>query len=628
LKHGRRLAFFLVSGKEELTLSYRIQALNPGAYHFPPARLASFTDPSVRAHCSETDFRILEADAPPPSGIRPTPDELYQVGTAAAADQPELAIQKLEQLTSKHKLRPPVAKEVLAKLLFASIEVSDHQRMVKYFELAKEKNPSLVIPFDKIEPVQQAYRSLEAYEPGLHLARGRAEARFLSEVRQVGILETQNETAESLRLLKQLVDLYPDNALTAQATYAFSQVIYNRADQVRDGVETEGFDRAGLLDEVVELMATFLGRHPSDPQGPAAVYSLASALLERDDPARAVAWCGAGLKRHPESDLSSAIAYLKAFSHFRLGQYNSSLKLCRQVVESTPDEDSREMARYIMAQIHHAKGNMSQALELYRKVRDRFRDADETVMESERILLVVPEVVEVAAGRRPVLSMTTRNLRHVDLRAYRVDPAKLYLLKGSLDDLREVNLAGIRPVFSRTDRIDAQVGVTRETQAPLKLPGKGAYLLLARGGHILTHSLVLVGSLRCQVTEDADEGRVRVTVMSGSGKPVVGARVHLKGSSNDRFTVGQTDLRGIFIASDIEGALTVIASHNGSWGLYRGTQELTGQVEPQPDEVRYRKKTVIDFSDDLIEGEMVKPDMDAGNFFQQDVKGMSVEQAK
>ena len=114
--------------------------------------------------------------------------------------------------------------------------------------------------------MQTAYRALKAFEGGLHLARGIAQARFLAEIRGVGILESEEEMAEALSLLKELLNSYPDNRLSAEATYAFSQVVYGWADAATEGEKLKGFDRGGLLDEVIHLMARFLGSHPKDPR--------------------------------------------------------------------------------------------------------------------------------------------------------------------------------------------------------------------------------------------------------------------------------------------------------------------------------------------------------------------------
>ncbi len=641
---GRRLAFYLSSPGYIQTISYILQATNPGSYSFAPARLISVINPGTSVLSPGREFSIDPPGAKEPDK-RTTPDELYHLGLAAADEKlPDMVIEKLEQLYEKFKLRENVARDVQARLLFASIELKDSQRIVKYFELAKEKNPDLVIPFDKIGPLQAAYREVGSHEAGLHLDRGVCDARFMSEVHGVGILETQDEIAEAIDLLRDQLDSYPDSEPAARATYAFSQVLFDRADRLRSGEPLSGFDRPGLIDQVVELMSRYLGLFPADPQAPAAVYSLASALLERGRPGQAIDWCQAGLHRFPETDLSPAIAYLEAFAHFKLGQYGSSLKLCRQVVDESPNQENQDMARYIMAQIYHARGELERALPLYKMVQDSFRDAEETVQESQKTLLAVPEVITVSPGERPTLTMTVRNLERINLRAYRVDPMNLYLVKGSLSDLSAVNLAGIKPVLATTLRLRKRVGITHEEKEPLRLPGKGAYLLLLHAGSHSVHSLVLLGGLSLDVTEIADQGRVRVTVRTARGRPLPGARVQLKGSQDERFIVGQTDLRGIFIASGINGAVTVIARQAGAFGLYRGTENLEGQPpepRPTPDKsVRYRKKTTYDFEDDTINGELMQPEAqyqmnrkpagkaEAKNFFQQQVNGMSVQQAK
>jgi hypothetical protein len=497
----------------------------------------------------------------------------------------------------------------------------------------------LIIPFDKLAPIQAAYRSQRAFEGGLHLGRGVADARFMAEMKGVAALESAGEVAEALALFRELSGNYPDSSLTAKARYAFSQVIYNRADRVATGESVPGFDRPGLIDEVLELMTGFLARFPTHPEAPAAVFSVASALLERNQSERSLAWGQVGIDRHRDSDLGPAIAYLKAYAHFKLGQYGASLELCQQVVEHSDQEESRDMATYIMAQIHHARGEFDQALEMYRKVQDRFQDAAETIQELTEEHFEIQEVVEAPSGASASLPMKLRNIPQVDLRIYRVDLMKLYLLKGSLDELSNVNLAGIRPIASRALKFDTRhLTGLRAENVRLELPGKGAYLVLVRAGSTSTHALVLAGGLACDVSEDAGEGRVRVTVRDERGKPVVGARVQLKGSEGDRFLAGETDLRGIFLADGLQGTVTAIASHRGAYALYRGTEQLKLALnKPRGKSPKIVRGTKIDFDDETVEGELVRPDGEtiearkrAQGFFKQaeDVDGMAAEQAK
>ncbi|MBN2494011.1 MAG: tetratricopeptide repeat protein [Deltaproteobacteria bacterium] len=642
MQQGRRLAFFMPPTGTTTRLSYRLAALHPGAYRFAPARLVSLSSPDLFVLSPGGEFQIDRADGPLPQ-IRPTPDELHGRGMAAAAENDHgMVLEMLEPLLTRFTLRADRSNPVLSALLFASIGTQDHARILKYFEIAKEKNPDLIIPFDKVGPVRQAYRKLGAHEGGLHLGRGLAEAQFLKEVRSVGLLESEGELAEALAMLRALLGSYPDNNLSAQATYAFSQVVYSRADAATEGENLRGFDRPGLLDEVAALMARFLGLYPEDPQAPEATFSIASAFIERERAEQAVRWCEVGLRRHVKSALAPALAYLKAFAHFRLGDYNESMKLCKKVADEDQG-DNRDMAIYIMAQIEHARGRTEPALKLYKRVQTRFRDAAETIRELTREHYAVPEVLEIEQGRPALLEVEASNLTELDLRAYRVDLMKLYLLKRSLGNLGEVNLAGIEPVLSTRVRLKPPpAGGRFEQSVPLRLRGKGAYLLIVRGGSRTTHCLVLLDSLSCEVQRSAD-GRVRVTMREARGRSVPGARVQLKGEADERFTVGKTDLRGVFVADGIEGPVTAIAMHRDAYGLYRERvaprdgEEGDGEAYDQPPQpsVQYKKQTVYDFDDDMIQGELQKPDgsmllqrRQAKDFFNQNVEGMSVKQAK
>ncbi|MBW2699652.1 MAG: tetratricopeptide repeat protein [Deltaproteobacteria bacterium] len=650
MRQGRRLAFFLSSAGYRMELSYELAAVNPGEYRFPPASLISLAHPAVSTMGPATSLQVDLPGAKDPE-VKATPDERFGRGIAAyRAKDMATAVAQLEPLYGDFQLITSSANDVLSKLLFASIDLGDHERILKYFEISKEKNPNLVIPFDKIQPVQLAYRKLGVYEGGMYLARGLAEAQFLRDLKAVGQLESERAAAEAMATTRELLGSYPDNALGAQAAYSFSQVVYNFADSILAGEEIKGFDRPGMLGEVTGFMADFLGNYPDDPRVPEAVFSLASAFLERKQADQAVLWTGMGMKRHSKSKMAPAFAYLKAFAHFRLGEYGPSLDLCKKVVaddekdEAGGDEENRLMAQYIMAQIRHARGQLPEALKLYRKVSDRFRDAAEAVRELERKHFRAPEVIEARAGKPPVLKVHARNLKEIDLRAYRVDLMKLYLLKGSLANLQDVNLAGIKPVLSTKLRLrPPPAGGAFEQDIPLRLPGQGAYLLILRGGDDTIYSLALVDGLKCEVREYRGANRVRVTVRDGRNKPLPNSRVQLKGEDDERFTAGQTDLRGVFIAEAIEGSATVIVRQGKRFGLYRADErKLDGKdmdediPMPAPAEksIQFKRRSKFDFANDNINGQLNRPSSEylqqrkqAVDFFNQDVKGMQVQQA-
>ena len=624
-QRGNQLVFLLPAGNGSWSIAYRLRALNPGRFHFQPAQLLAYLAPAARAYLPTKPVTVdRPGEAPPP--VQPTPDELYQRGRAASEMQDwRAALDLLERLYNSVPLRAEITRQVLADLLLAAIAVGDAERMVRYFELAKEKNPELVVPFDKIPPLQDAYRQLGAFEAGLRLDRGVADATLLSELHLVGVLEGCDELAEALNLFRSQLNIFPASETLAQALYSFSQVIYDRADRARDQGPPPGFDRASLLDQVIDLQARFAGLFPGNPDFPAAVYSLASAQLERGRPGAAAAWCDAGLRRGGDNGLADELAYLRAFATFRDGDYDRALELCQQVQQHSEDTESREMATYIMAQIYHARGQLQRALPLYRKVRDRFRDAAETLIEVQRQSLQAPQVVTVSR-RRPVLTVLSRNIDSITLRAFRIDPMRLLLSKNHLDGMEEVNLSGIHPVVSRHLKIDGAALVARETDLALPLRQRGAYLVILRGGNQVASSLVLVEGLQLQVSPVSGGGRLRLQVQRSSGGPAAGARIQVLADEGTRLVVGQADLRGVFVTADISGPVTAVAELDGAFGM------LLPSSTPEKDEEGEESLQEYEFEDDNFEGQLSRPGKNnrpgkARDFFKQDVKGVSAQQA-
>ena len=158
-------------------------------------------------------------------------------------------------------------------------------------------------------------------------------------------------------------------------------------------------------------------------------------------------------------------------------------------------------------------------------------------------------------------------------------------MQRDLNRITAINLAGIRPYHELMLKLGDGKDF-RDREQPLKLPLKeeGAYLVVCRGENLYTSGLVLVSPLALEVQEDATSGRVRVTV-----KNVVADRyahdVHVKaiGTANDKFTSGETDLRGIFVADAIRGTATVIARSEGDrYAFYRGKTVLGKVARAQP----------------------------------------------
>jgi hypothetical protein len=192
-----------------------------------------------------------------------------------------------------------------------------------------------------------------------------------------------------------------------------------------------------------------------------------------------------------------------------------------------------------------------------------------------------------------------RNIKEAFLQVYRVDLMKLYLREKDLNKISQVHLAGIKPEQSATitlgdgkDYIDKEKDIDLRLLKEDKTYKDGAYLVICRGDDLFTSGLVLITPLDMEIQEDNVSGRVRVNVRD-VGKNEYREGVHVKaiGSAQTEFRSGKTDLRGLFIADNINGVATVIARENkDTYAFYRGKQWLgvtVGDQVKQQVEMKY-----------------------------------------
>ena len=631
LRRGRELALLMVRGQGPQQLSYRLRALYPGSYRLEPARLLDLEGGAVSEFSAAQEVSVLSPGQRPPL-VPPTPDELFRRGQLAyRAEQHREALETMEMLWNGWRLNPQAARQAVETMFSAALQLDDRPRLVKYFELAKEKNPALVVPFDKLSRLQLAYREAGAFEAGLQLGRASAEAALQREMPVLAALEEQGELAEALAEVRDQLDAYPHSPARQRLLYGFGQVLLERADEARENPPPAGFDRRGLLGEGVALLQRFLAFEPKQPQLGEAAFCLASTLLELEQPARSAGWCQAALKLEPDGDFAPALRYLGAFALFRQGFYDQSLAWCRQVIEQAQEEENRQMARYIMAQILHARGRVSEALEFYRQVADFFRDATETVLEAERELLRVEPIITAPPVRKVKIQVELRNVRELSLRAYPVDPLRLSLLKGGIGGAAQVNLSGIRPLISRTVKIASSPGVLQRQEIELELGARGAFLVLLRGGSRTAQTLVLPGGLQLEVLPASSGGRVRIAVRTPDGTPAAGARLQLK-DQQERFLVGRADLRGIFLADELSGRPAVVAEKDGAYGVLPAPVQGAEEGEEPAEE---ESLDANQFQEDLVQGQLnqqlellQESAQQARQFFKQKTSGVSAEQAR
>ena len=174
--------------------------------------------------------------------------------------------------------------------------------------------------------------------------------------------------------------------------------------------------------------------------------------------------------------------------------------------------------------------------------------------------------------------MTCRNLAELDVRVYPVDLLRLFPGRDDLSAVASVNLAGIRPVHQAKLAVGDGKTVDlseRVRRVDLPIDGEGAYLVMLRGDDRFASGLVVLTPMELEVTPSPESGRMRIAVRNArTRRGVPGAQVKIIGSRTPAVQLGQTDLRGVFVADAVNGRITVVArSGSAQYAIYRSPAE-------------------------------------------------------
>ena len=592
-------------------VEYELAGSLPGEYRALPTKLRNAADPGMVHLGPVGALKVLAPGEPATDPYRATPDELIARGRAlAAAGKFAEAAAALEEVFNGYTPEDAVARDAARIMLTAHIQSYDAKKVVRDFEVLKEKGPEVVVPFDEVLVVGRAYRDIGEPERAYLVFRALAEASYLEDA-QVG--EALRQNGLPLEAITYLLDLWreaPGSASIEADLFGLSQVLTDAAGKatsdplLRDRLARANLSRPQLLVQAIRLIQATLALNPRSPLADEASLALLGDELALEDfeAVTRLAPRFAGL--YPKSPFLDSFQYAEALGRFQLGQYDRAIEIGTKIANATyPDDNgvaqpspNKWQALYILGQIHDARRQPGAALDYYKQVADRFSDAADAVLALGKRTLELPEVTIVRPpGAAPIgaavrlnpaapaapgnVALTYRNVTEVDLKVYPVDLMRLYLTRRNLDGIAGIDLAGITPLHEATVKLADAPNYARGTKT-LELPiaKEGAYLVMVRGGDLYASGIVLVTPLELEVTEEAAAGRVRVVVRDAeSGNFVPKAQVKVIGSNNPTFTDGRTDLRGVAVAEGISGQVTAVARLDaGKYAFYRGTGAIGG----------------------------------------------------
>ena len=465
-------------------------------------------------------------------------------------------------------------------MLFVAVSRNDAAQIVRFFEDLKDRYPELVIPFDKIVAVGKAYLDQGEFERALMVFRAAAEASFLKEAAVATTLEGLGEQKASIRFLRRLLGVYPDLNTIRAALYGLAQKEATLAAQIPDGAPLN--DKVGRREELraqaLHNLREFLVLYPEDVLAEEVSFAWATTHLEAKETQQALDVARAALQRYPGSTFEDELLYTTGYCLFALGKHEEAFSTLQRVASASfprPDGQKGESenkwhAVYLQGQIHHALGAPDKALASYEQVKDRFSDAEEASDYFLRKTLALPEVTAIPLADKVEVALTYRNVKQVEVKVYRVDLMRLYLLEKSLNNIRGVELHGISPYATRTVELgDGRDFRSKEKKLALELKDPGAYLVVVRGEDLLATGMLLRTDLKIEAQESLDVGRIRVNVKKQDGF-LASAHVKVVGSSDQQLKSGDTDLRGIYVADGLVGQATVIVKKDDEYAFYRG----------------------------------------------------------
>ncbi len=595
------------------SVRYEVAGYLPGEYRSLPTAIRDAADPNL-VHLGPTgSLKILDPGAVPTDPYRASPDELFARGQALAeAGRLGEAAVPLEELLGGYTPTDEVARDTARILLSAHIASYDARKVVRDFEILKEKGPEVIVPFDEVLVVGRAYRDINEPERAFLVFRALAEASYLEDA-QVGEVLRQN--GRPLEAITYLLDLWresPGSAAIEADLFGLSQVLTADAGKaisdptLRTRLAEANLARPELVAQAIRLIQTMLALSPRTPLADEASLALLGAELDLEDFEAVTKLAPRYAALYPKSSFLDSFQYADALSRFQLGEFDRAIEVATKIAAATyPDANglvqtspNRWQALYILGQIHDARRQPAQAIEFYLQVADRFSDAADAVAALGRKTLKLPEVTILRPGTplgqavnlnptpgksAGTVALTYRNITEVDLKVYPVDLMRLYLTRRNLDAIAGIDLAGITPLYEATVPLGPGLNYAEATRnLDLPLAKEGAYLVMVRGGDLYASGIVLVSPIELEVTEESQAGRVRVVVRDAeSHRFVPKVQVKVIGSNNPTFTDNRTDLRGVAVAEGINGQVTAVARNGaGQYAFYRGTESIGAPPSP------------------------------------------------
>ncbi|MCH7873235.1 MAG: hypothetical protein IID33_16185, partial [Planctomycetes bacterium] len=176
------------------SLRYEMVATTPGEYRLPPSIMRSLYRPDVyHVNRADANLTVLPRGANNPDNYRMTPDELYNLGRLNFddGDYSQAVVHLRKLLDSEWIVRNDPYRESVRMLLSCALAADKPEEIVDYFEILREKYLDLLIPFDEIVRIADAYARTGQHERAYVIHRATADASFALDAGIAGVLQSE-----------------------------------------------------------------------------------------------------------------------------------------------------------------------------------------------------------------------------------------------------------------------------------------------------------------------------------------------------------------------------------------------------------------------------------------------------
>ncbi|HEX8201501.1 MAG TPA: alpha-2-macroglobulin family protein, partial [Isosphaeraceae bacterium] len=335
------LSFYFAPDQDPGTIRYDVTGTLPGSYRARPPRLFDASDPG-RSHLGPVGaVTVLAPGEPATDPYRPTPDELFARGRALfdAGRRAEAGI-ALEDLFDHFTLRDDVLREVARTLLYVHLDPYQPRKIVRDFEVIREKQPDLFLPFEKLLVIGRAYADIGEHERAYLGWVAATEASYLEDARLGAVLRERGRTLQGAAFLLDLGRAYPDTATIQADLVALAQLLARQADpdpaapdaRPRRELAEAGLTRSDLLAQAIRLLRTFLMRAPTSPLADEASLALVGDVLALGDYPTAADLAGHLARLYPRSPLLDGFRYSEALALFHQGRHDRAIAAAEAIV--------------------------------------------------------------------------------------------------------------------------------------------------------------------------------------------------------------------------------------------------------------------------------------------------------